>query len=250
MWPLLSQLSRVHLRLRTSLLASRNLTTSCCHQLDNRVKATQNTLYELRTYTLYPEKMREFLTLTEEHLHLRTAHSKLLGYWTSEIGGLNQVVHIWEYESLTHRAEVRARLAGDPEWLGRYVSCVIGMWQQQDNVLLALLPGTAIKHPSGKGVYELQTLHMKGPRSAWCEALVKHVRVCEEAAREGRSRAVGVWSSLLGPTHMAAVLWQHNTPDCCLALKAAADSLDMTLSSHVHSGHSKLLLPHAVSSLQ
>ena len=44
--------------------------------------------------------MREFLQLTTEEFHLRTAHSKLLGYWTTELGGLNEVVHLWEYGQL------------------------------------------------------------------------------------------------------------------------------------------------------
>lgn len=42
-------------------------------------------------------QMREYLDLTAKKFHLRTAHSKLVGFWTSEIGGLNQAVHIWEY---------------------------------------------------------------------------------------------------------------------------------------------------------
>ncbi len=28
---------------------------------------------------------------------LRTAHSKLIGYWSTDLGGVNEVVHIWEY---------------------------------------------------------------------------------------------------------------------------------------------------------
>ncbi len=28
---------------------------------------------------------------------LRTAHSKLIGYWNTDLGGVNEVVHIWEY---------------------------------------------------------------------------------------------------------------------------------------------------------
>ena len=37
------------------------------------------------------------MALTKEKFHLRTQHSVLLGYWTAELGGLNQVVHIWYY---------------------------------------------------------------------------------------------------------------------------------------------------------
>ena len=54
-------------------------------------------VYELRTYSLKPEHMKEYLNLTAEKFHLRTAHSILHGYWTVELGGVNQVVHLWEY---------------------------------------------------------------------------------------------------------------------------------------------------------
>lgn len=40
----------------------------------------------------------EFLQLTNEYIHLKSdANSKLNGYWTSDIGGVNEVTHIWEY---------------------------------------------------------------------------------------------------------------------------------------------------------
>lgn len=54
-------------------------------------------IYELRTYSLKPEHMKEYLALTAEKFHLRTSHSILHGYWTVELGGVNQVVHLWEY---------------------------------------------------------------------------------------------------------------------------------------------------------
>ncbi|XP_037092249.1 protein NipSnap homolog 3B-like isoform X2 [Pollicipes pollicipes] len=65
-------------------------------------------LYELRTYSLRMDQMRHFLAGTETLFHLRTQHSPLIGYWTAELGGLNQVVHVWEYDDLSHRAAVRA----------------------------------------------------------------------------------------------------------------------------------------------
>jgi NIPSNAP len=42
--------------------------------------------------------------------------SYLIGYFHTEIGELNQVVHLWGYESLAERERRRALLAADPEW--------------------------------------------------------------------------------------------------------------------------------------
>ena len=58
-------------------------------------------MYELRTYLLRLDKMAEFLRETERLFHLRTRQSPVLGYWTGELGGLHQVVHIWPYGELT-----------------------------------------------------------------------------------------------------------------------------------------------------
>ncbi|KAG7218151.1 hypothetical protein INR49_009052, partial [Caranx melampygus] len=55
------------------------------------------TFYEFRTYCIRPDQNSAFLKLTNEKIHLRTAHSKLIGYWSVEYGGLNQVFHIWKY---------------------------------------------------------------------------------------------------------------------------------------------------------
>ena len=78
-------------------------------------------IHELRTYTLLPKKAPEFLKLTRKvGFEIRSKHSKCLGYWTSEIGDLNQVVHLWEYEDF-------ARVYGYDirQWPGYRVMCEV-----------------------------------------------------------------------------------------------------------------------------
>lgn len=55
------------------------------------------TFYEFRTYNIQPHLNVAFHKLTSQKIHLRTAHSELVGYWSVEYGGLNQVFHIWKY---------------------------------------------------------------------------------------------------------------------------------------------------------
>lgn len=59
------------------------------------------TFYEFRTYNIRPEQNAAFLKLTNEKIHLRTAHSQLVGYWSVEYGAINQVFHIWKYGEKT-----------------------------------------------------------------------------------------------------------------------------------------------------
>ena len=40
---------------------------------------------------------------------------ELIGYFTTEIGTLNQIVHMWGYESMAQRQERRTALYSDPD---------------------------------------------------------------------------------------------------------------------------------------
>merc|ERR1719327_1342870 len=81
------------------------------------------------------------MALSKDKFHLRTEHSKLLGYWTVELGGLNQVTHLWEYDSYSHRAGVRAKLGGHQQWQEEYFQKILPLLQHQDNMAFrSLLP--------------------------------------------------------------------------------------------------------------
>ena len=73
-------------------------------------------IYEIRTYTLKPGQTPEFEKRFEALLSVRLKYSELAAFWHTEIGPLNQVIHVWSYKNLAQRAEVRARLAQEPNW--------------------------------------------------------------------------------------------------------------------------------------
>jgi hypothetical protein len=64
-----------------------------------------------RTYELQPGRLRDFLALYEkEHL------GHLIGYFSTEVGNVNEIVHIWGYADLADRTKRRAAMAADPAW--------------------------------------------------------------------------------------------------------------------------------------
>jgi len=73
-------------------------------------------VYELRTYRTPVGKAPEWLGHFKAILPTREKSSKIVGLWTTDIGGLNQVVHLWAYRDLNDRAAVRARVLQDTEW--------------------------------------------------------------------------------------------------------------------------------------
>lgn len=73
-------------------------------------------IVEERIYLTHPGKLPEFLKLYEsEALPLQLKYlENMVGFFTTEIGTLNQVVHMWKYESLDDRAERRGRMMKEP----------------------------------------------------------------------------------------------------------------------------------------
>jgi NIPSNAP len=75
-------------------------------------------LVEQRTYTLHPGQTATFLDAYRGgvcDLQVRVLGT-MIGYFTTEIGPLNQVVHLWGYESLDERLRRRKALFEAPEW--------------------------------------------------------------------------------------------------------------------------------------
>ncbi|PRD55587.1 NIPSNAP family protein [Phyllobacterium myrsinacearum] len=75
-------------------------------------------LYEIRTYRLKNGAIPEYLKVVGEiGITIQKKHlGNLIGYFSSEIGPINEIVHIWAFESLDDRQARRAQLAVDPEW--------------------------------------------------------------------------------------------------------------------------------------
>jgi hypothetical protein len=74
--------------------------------------------YEIRTYRITTGAVPAYLKLVaEEGIELQKKYLKdLVGYFYSEIGPQNQIVHIWAYPSLDERERRRTALANDPAW--------------------------------------------------------------------------------------------------------------------------------------
>lgn len=194
-WDLSSQLSsKVNCHALPTF--SRSLSTTPPTASSTEIESNSNKVYELRIYDFKPDFLGEFMKLSNENFHLRTKHSKLLGYWFTEFGGANQVVHIWEYDSFAHRKSVRAALAEDPDWLGTYVSKLVKFLVKQDNVALTLLPWSEVEMPSNDGgIYELCAHTMSGSESKW-DDLMRDMLMGKEESHQGT--LLGAWKAQAG----------------------------------------------------
>ena len=73
-------------------------------------------IYELRTYVLKQGMVPEYQKRFGEKLSGRLAFSPLGGHWYSEVGPLDQVLAIWLYDDLEHRAQIRAQADASGKW--------------------------------------------------------------------------------------------------------------------------------------
>ena len=98
-------------------------------------------LIEQRTYTTHPGKLRDYLALYEAEgyaIQLRIL-GRLVGYYRSEIGELNQVIHLWAYTDLAERSERREQLMADPGFKA-YVAKMLPLLVRQESRILAPAP--------------------------------------------------------------------------------------------------------------
>ncbi|MBI2206478.1 MAG: NIPSNAP family protein [Candidatus Rokubacteria bacterium] len=73
-------------------------------------------IYEIRTYQLAPGSVAEVEKRFGEAYEYRKKYSEISAFLHSEIGPLNEIVHIWGYRDLADRARVRAESSKDANW--------------------------------------------------------------------------------------------------------------------------------------
>ena len=99
-----------------------------------------------RTYALHPGKIPEFLELYQaEGYAVQTSHlGEPVGWFWTEIGVLNQIVHLWGYENMADREKRRAGMAADPKWQA-YLKKASPYFREMQNRILIPAPFSPIK---------------------------------------------------------------------------------------------------------
>ena len=96
-------------------------------------------IFDLRIYTLHPGRLPAWLKMYGQYGHAtQVKHcGEPVFYSTTEVGTLNQVVHVWQYKSQADREKRRNALMKDPifqEYLKR--SAEMGAHLHQESRIL------------------------------------------------------------------------------------------------------------------
>ena len=102
-------------------------------------------IVEQRTYTLHPGQHLKYLDIYEkEGLEIqRPILGNLVGYFFTDIGPLNQIVHMWGYDSLDERTKRRRKLFEDLGWRA-YIQMIVPMIASQESKILIPAPFSPI----------------------------------------------------------------------------------------------------------
>jgi hypothetical protein len=168
-------------------------------------------IHELRTYTTQPGRAGEYVELSGSvGRPIRgDRFGRLIGYFASELGSLNQVLHLWEYADLAARATARAGLAQDERWRTEYLPRSTPLLQAQENMILSPADWYPLRPPAGDGnIYELRVYRLHPGKVAQWMGLFR----AGLPAREKHSAPVGVWSTEVGPLNTVAHLWAYRDP--------------------------------------
>jgi NIPSNAP protein len=115
-------------------------------------------IYEIRTYRIAPGSLAEVEKRYGEAYEYRKKHSALTAFLHTEIGPLNEIVHIWGYRDLAERARIRGEAAKDPNWPPKIREFVRAM-RSEIVVPFAFVPEA---RPGKVGpIFELRTYTLK-----------------------------------------------------------------------------------------
>ena len=141
-------------------------------------------IYEVRSYTLKPGTVADCEQRFAEAIAHREKYSPLGAFWHTEVGPLNQIIHVWPYENLQQRTEIRAQAMKDPHWPPK----ILDMVESMESEIFIPAP---FMQPLGKrklgNVHEMRT-YMYKPGSMpevlarWAEAIPQRVQISPLAA--------------------------------------------------------------------
>ena len=172
-------------------------------------------IYEFRTYTLKPRSVPEFFKRWEPLLAKRLEHSRLAACWTTEIGPLNEIIHVWEYKSADERARVRAEVQKLGIWPPKTQDLITDMKSE----MMIPQPFSPPMAPSSHGPYfEMRSYTLApGGTALMAENWAKHI-----AGRIKLSPLIGVFASDVGSLNQWVHIWAYKSLDERVAIRKKA----------------------------
>lgn len=161
-------------------------------------------IYELRTYDLKPKALPEVERRFGEAYEKRKRYSEMAAFWHTEVGPLNQILHVWPYRDLAERDRIRAEAVKDGSWPPKIQEFVLAMRSE----IMIPFPFSPQLKPARVGpFFEMRTYtYVPGE-------LPKILRIWEEAmpARLAYGPVTALWYSELGGLNKFVHIWPYRS---------------------------------------
>jgi hypothetical protein len=159
-------------------------------------------IIEMRTYLLKAGTVASFEERFAETLPVRLQLSPLGAFWHSEIGTLNQVIHVWPYESYEERERIGAAARKPGQWPPNVREFIVS----QENKLLQPAP---FSPPLGErklgNIYEIRTYtYQPGAMPVVLERWAKLID-----RRVNFSPLAACWHTAVGPLNQFIHIWPY-----------------------------------------
>lgn len=163
-------------------------------------------IYELRTYTARAGGVPAILKANEEvgRPVRGDDYGVLEGYWYTDIGPLNQVMHLWRYEDMAQRDQMRAELGALEGWVKEYIPLIRPLIVKQE--LRFMQAHRELTPPAeGGNFYEFRNYRVSPGKAG--EFMEKFVAVMP--AREKYSKNICAWVTQSPDPNEVCHLWAY-----------------------------------------
>src|SRR5271169_4230828 len=172
-------------------------------------------IIEMRTYTLKPGNIPTFEERFGSALAIREKFSKLAAFWHTEVGPLNQVIHVWPYDSLDQRAKVRAEASKAEGWPPNTRELTL---EQRSEIFLPAAFSPPLEPRQLGGIYEIRMYTyapgaIPGVIERWREKIGERIKL---------SPLVGAWYSEIGPLNKWVHIWAYQDANHRAQVRAEA----------------------------
>jgi len=166
-------------------------------------------IVDFRRYTLKPGQLGPYTNLYGSQgypvqvKHLGPAH----GWFVSDVGPQNHVVHLWAYDSLAQMEDRRAVMAADPDWIP-VRDAFKGMFAEQETRIMTMVPNlpyTRSAQKPGLADIRIYTVH-HGEMSAFLSFMRDEAAVVQ--ARHWPDN-IAYLTSHIGTLNQVVHIWGH-----------------------------------------
>jgi hypothetical protein len=161
-------------------------------------------IYEMRTYDIKPRSLPEVEKRFGEAYEKRKKYSELAAFWHTEIGPLNQIIHVWGYKDLEERGRVREAAVKEGAWPPKISEFIVS---QQSAIMIPFSFMQPIKPAKVGPFFEIRTYHFAGGE-------LPTIKKNWESAIDVRLQfgpVVAVWHTEIGKVNTFQHIWPYES---------------------------------------